>query len=676
MSAPQKGHPSSAQDEQQIELHAPVDDDGWHSSQVRDWVGVCPELSDSAIRLYMILRALVIEKRGPVRKLTLWELCHLLPRKPVGPGERPEPSSVSRIRNLLRELTHIGLVTTPEGHRVTTSSRALAAGRGLRMRINLMPVKSYQGPRNVFEVLDGIREAAEESARQARVRELELAAQKRAEKAAADAGQKSNPGGAGQISDPLGQISNPSGQISDPDSGADLEDREPPLRLSAQTFRSDVPPPVRPSVQVVDVRESQAPSARTDGRGGGIEVDQEEGPVPAGDRPQSRSGETGSGTATASEPGAKTAATAGGVPTGAPVRVDHGSRGVRLLTQAADRETLADLRVRGTALRDQGLMVDGLLEAGHSPWTIHEVIALPMPDPITTSRSAVISGRLRRLAATPPILPPVTATPPAPQQTPAPGPVPGPRWEEAPTPTPPPVAERLAAAPAPVDCAGDDGLCPRLAVIGETLCAAHLDWPLCPGHDGRPCTTRTRTGDLCAICEHHALAARLDAELPVTETEDGTCPGHTGPCGRPVVAEGLCLRCRVASQTDRDRIEREWRAARAAAVAAVAAEEGHRYDQEHHDHGQKQPVPQVPGAEDARRAAAFAFELDEEDAYREAAARAEQQYDLDRAARQQAEDEETARIRAELAAQYPDLAAVSASAREGQDAQQPAAAPF
>ncbi|MEW9513890.1 hypothetical protein [Streptomyces bacillaris] len=328
--------------------------------------------------------------------------------------------------------------------------------------------------------------------------------------------------------------------------------------------------------------------------------------------------------------------------------------------------------MRGTTLRDQGLMVDGLLEAGHSPWTIHEVIALPMPDPITTSRSAVISGRLHRLAGMPPA--------PAPQHTPAPGPVPGPRWEDAPTPTP--VAERLAAAPAPVDCAGDDGLCPTLAVIGETLCPTHLDWPLCPGHDGRSCTTRTRTGDLCAICEHHALAARLDAELPVTETEDGTCPGHTAPCGRPVVTEGLCLRCRVASQKDRDRIEREWRAARAAA-AAVAAEEGHPYDdQEHDDHDhdqeqeQEQPDPQVPDPEGARRAAEFALGLDEEAAYREAAARAEQQYDLDRAARKRAEEEETARIRAELAAQYPDLAAVSASAREDQEAQQPAVAPF
>ncbi|MCT6782260.1 hypothetical protein LXH09_37190 [Streptomyces sp. CS7] len=347
------------------------------------------------------------------------------------------------------------------------------------------------------------------------------------------------------------------------------------------------------------------------------------------------------------------------------MRVD--SPGVRLLTEAADGKTLADLRGRGNALRDQGLMVDGLLEAGHSTWTIHEVIALPMPDPITKSRSAVIAGRLRKLAGMPPAAPASTA---APQQT----SVPGPRWEGTPTPTPPSVADRLTAPIPQVDCEGDDGLCPKLAVVGETRCAAHLDWPLCPGHGEHVCTARTRSGDLCAVCAHDALSARLAAELPVTETEDGTCPGITGLCGRPVVADGLCRRCRVASQSDRDRIEAEWHAARAAAVAAVAVEEGHpRPD------GQAQPdqaQEQLP--EDVTsKAAVLAAELDETAAYQEAAERGEQhRQEQERAARRQAEDEETARIRAELAAQYPDLAAVSASTQEAQELRQPASAPF
>ncbi|MDX2290929.1 MULTISPECIES: hypothetical protein [Streptomyces] len=46
---------------------------------MRDWVAVCPQLGDPAVRLYLILRSLVIDKHGPVRKLTLAELCHLLP---------------------------------------------------------------------------------------------------------------------------------------------------------------------------------------------------------------------------------------------------------------------------------------------------------------------------------------------------------------------------------------------------------------------------------------------------------------------------------------------------------------------------------------------------------------------------------------------------------------------
>ncbi|MFI2361009.1 hypothetical protein ACH5AG_40975 [Streptomyces anulatus] len=317
------------------------------------------------------------------------------------------------------------------------------------------------------------------------------------------------------------------------------------------------------------------------------------------------------------------------------MRVD--SRGVRLLMEAADRETLNDLRVQGTALRDQGLMVDGLLEAGHSLWTIREVIALPMPNSITTSRSAVIAGRLRRLAGMPPAVPAMSAD--APQTS-----VPGPRWEDAPTLTPPTVAERLAVPVPQVDCAGDDGLCPTLAVVGETLCPTHLDWPLCPGHDDHTCITRTRTGE-----------------------QDGTCLGHTGSCGRPVVTSGLCRRCRVASQADRDRIEAEWHAARTAAVAAVAAHEGHTGDQEHQ--GQEDQ-----DLTERHKAAAIALELDEEAAYQEAADRAEQhRQDLDRAARKQADDAETARLPAELAAQYPDLAAVSASTQE---AQQHASAPF
>ncbi|MGW6723778.1 hypothetical protein [Streptomyces sp. NPDC054995] len=68
-----------------------------------------------------------------------------------------------------------------------------------------------------------------------------------------------------------------------------------------------------------------------------------------------------------------------------------------------------------------------------------------------------------------------------------------------------------------------------LAVVGETQCAEHLGWPHCPGHDGHPCTARTRTGDQCATCQDEARYARLDAALPVTPTNDAPAPATTAP---------------------------------------------------------------------------------------------------------------------------------------------------
>ncbi|MGW7594211.1 hypothetical protein [Streptomyces rubiginosohelvolus] len=281
------------------------------------------------------------------------------------------------------------------------------------------------------------------------------------------------------------------------------------------------------------------------------------------------------------------------------------SPGVRLLMSAADEETRADL-LRGTAMRDQGLMCDGLLEAGHSPDTIRAIIGMQMPATITTSRSAIVAGRLRKLSALPPataIVPHQTAGPDSPAAGPAGE---GHRWEDVPTPTAPAWAdvvqeheqlrhgvERL------VSCEGDDGLCPTLAVIGETRCARHLGWPLCPGTSGSTCTARTRTGAQCETCAHQAhYAPPLDDDetVPVAFMSDpdpepeGTCSGHSEPCGRPVVAEGLCVRCRIAAQRDRDRIEEEFRAAREAAVAAVAALEAQE-TQEAHAAKETAPAP-------------------------------------------------------------------------------------
>ncbi|MGW3503029.1 hypothetical protein ACWDMY_20350 [Streptomyces globisporus] len=326
------------------------------------------------------------------------------------------------------------------------------------------------------------------------------------------------------------------------------------------------------------MREAQAPAARTDGRGGDIKLDQEDGPVPAGSGGQG-GGVTGDATP-AAVPGAKTAARAGGGPAGGPVRVDS-SPGVELLLSVGAAHP--ELLLTGATLRDQGLMVSGLLAAGWPVPLLWEVIARPLPDPLRRTVGAVISGRLKAAAAMP-VPGSAAGTAAVPHQAPGPdrsAPWEGRRWEDGPTPTPPAWADlehqqeqlRRGVDRHPV-CEADDGRCPTLAVVGETRCAEHLGWPLCPGHDGHPCTVRTRTGDQCATCQDQARYARLDAALPVTPTDDGTCPGHSGPCGRAAMpGDPYCARCRIASQRDRDRVIQEWEAVRDAAVAAAKAQE-------------------------------------------------------------------------------------------------------
>ncbi|MFD5064516.1 hypothetical protein [Streptomyces sp. NPDC058394] len=226
----------------------------------------------------------------------------------------------------------------------------------------------------------------------------------------------------------------------------------------------------------------------------------------------------------------------------------------------------------GQTLRDQGLMVTGLLEAGWPREHLRQVIAgRALPDPLRLTVGAVIASRLRAAAAMP-VPSPAAGGATVPHQ----GTAPESPWEDrSPTPTPPTWAERQEqdtllwqGADAQRGCDGDDGLCPALAVVGETMCAACLGWPTCPG-----CTRRTHDGSLCSTCVEQAAVVGA-AAIEADPTPDGTCPGHDGtPCGRAVVALGLCVRCRVAAQADRDRAEREWRAALDQAVATAEADE-------------------------------------------------------------------------------------------------------
>ncbi|MFD4243259.1 hypothetical protein ACFWP3_16910 [Streptomyces sp. NPDC058525] len=87
-------------------------------------------------------------------------------------------------------------------------------------------------------------------------------------------------------------------------------------------------------------------------------------------------------------------------PQAPPVVAVAPTEGVLLLTAIGNE--LPALRLTGKTLRDQGLMVDGLLASGWSPDQIRDVVAgRPLPEKITTSVAAIISGRIRDAAGSP-----------------------------------------------------------------------------------------------------------------------------------------------------------------------------------------------------------------------------------------------------------------------------------
>ncbi|MGQ4517367.1 hypothetical protein [Streptomyces sp. DW26H14] len=537
-------------DSQRMEMLPPDDDHGFYTSQVHDWVPLSPQLKDSAVRLYWIMRALVIEKRGPVRKLTLLELCHLLPARPVRPGEQVKPSSLARIRSLLDDLSRIGLVSTPEGGPIKTSSRAGASGAPLRIRINNRPRSEYGGPRNAFELLDEVRGPAAAAAAAAVLREAERKAARAAETASTDPGQISSPGEAGQISGPGGQKSGPGGQISGHDSRADLQDHEPPLSPSVHTLRSDPDAPsVRPSVQVED---AYATDGRTDGDGDTVS---EAGPAGAADAGGSAdAGSAGSlPEGGAPDDGSNNGAgTGGGAPEADTRHARQTTPGHEVLTRVG--RLVPELALAGRVLTDQARRVDELIAgseaAGNAWWPtdLVQALAVPLGEPIRRSAGAVISARITALPLTP-------RSAMLPQQT-----------------TADRVAERSATAAAgwSVEEATSRRTmdeCPECGAPspGKALCGQCAGWPECVGGCGRRLPNGGRC-ESCTLAAHHAEIA--------VETDDGRCPGHDGvPCGRPVVSLGLCRSCRFAVEKARQTRDAEWAAeVDAAAVRAAQPE--------------------------------------------------------------------------------------------------------
>ncbi|MFI9206270.1 hypothetical protein [Streptomyces sp. NPDC053048] len=215
---------SAPDGEQVVELYGP-EDGGWYETRVKDWVGLCADLRDADVRGYVVLRGLVIEKfANHVRKLTLNEMCELIP------GPNGKTSSLTRVRDMLRALTAVGLVTTPEGEPLTTSSSKKAADKPLRIRINDAAPKGYQGWRNAEAKLQAIKATAGEADGPRAEEPAPASAAKPSRKAAPKSGRNSDQKkGPGRNSDQAGRDSDHGGRDSDQDSRDDLRERDLPV---------------------------------------------------------------------------------------------------------------------------------------------------------------------------------------------------------------------------------------------------------------------------------------------------------------------------------------------------------------------------------------------------------------------------------------------------------------
>ncbi|MFD5737908.1 hypothetical protein ACFWIY_34635 [Streptomyces sioyaensis] len=269
-------------------------------------------------------------------------------------------------------------------------------------------------------------------------------------------------------------------------------------------------PPVRPSVQ-----EGDAPASESDGRtdgGSGIEGQQ------------------------GTEPGAGKELPAD--------RTLERTPGVEVL--AAIGAEAPEWRIIGPSLRDQGRNATLLLERGFTPQEIrHALLSRPLPQPLTHTVAAVIGGRLRELAMSLPAF----GVRPIPEQA---GPV---------------LRERCTTLAA--ERTKDEAL-ERRVMRECATCRAPIGGAgdLCAECSGRP-TPRCSSG-----CGRAVLADGLVCLSCDVPDDVGVCPGHTEPCGRPVISQGLCRHCLIIVEQERAAREAEYEHQVAAAVAAVAAAGG------------------------------------------------------------------------------------------------------
>ncbi|MGW8357672.1 hypothetical protein [Streptomyces wedmorensis] len=315
-------------------------------------------------------------------------------------------------------------------------------------------------------------------------------------------------------------------------------------------------PSFRPSVQVEDT-DARTTDGGTDG-GDGLIEDQEYGPVSA-------SGEPAAASAAPGNDGGKERGGTGSGPVSVVAAVDltPGVEVLRAIAAEAPQWSIA----HAETLRDQGLVATGMLETGFTAQEIrHALLSRALPQPLRATVGAIVGRRLRDLIAVGPAagVRPIPA-----QQVSGYNPVRQEPEDRDETPVPAALADKRAQLEAEVagvgrhrPCAGDDGLCPRLALSGMDLCAVCLggEQPTCAQGCGRGVVAH---GRLCLVCAE-----------PPARVEMGDCPGHGGkPCGRAVQTAGLCGRCKIEAERTKAGADAEWERARDAAIAAVEAAE-------------------------------------------------------------------------------------------------------
>ncbi|MEU9237142.1 hypothetical protein [Streptomyces subrutilus] len=312
-------------------------------------------------------------------------------------------------------------------------------------------------------------------------------------------------------------------------------------------FRDDSEPSVRPCLKVSARDEiGSGTDGRTDG-GGELVEDQEQLPLAwgaAADAAPLNGGNTAKAP-TGAGPGSPVA----GVP--AECASVPSTAGVLLLAEIGGWHP--EYLVTGQTLADQGRVVTGMLADGWKASSIRQVITgRPLPVPMTHTVGAVIAARLRQAAAGPVPSPTASWGSIPPQGRPAENPVD--HSSSA-------VAGRTVAEALDHRVRYECVDCGRVRDTGFDVCGACAGWPACATGCGR----HLEHGGICPAC---AEAAEY-AGIPAHATDDGTCPGHDGPCGRPVLTLGLCGKCRVAVEMAKRETDAEWEAARTAAIAAV-----------------------------------------------------------------------------------------------------------